>query len=95
VWSYFNIATSAMRILSERVTNVCESGLDLILVFRTNVVSKLADRLKIRTNRITSEPAEVNSLTELADAKISCFKNGNQTAAEQKFGFYALKERNF
>jgi len=34
----------------------------VVLWFHTNVVSQSADRLKIRTNRITSEPAEVMTL---------------------------------
>ena len=37
--------------------------------FRTNVVSQLADRLKIRTNRITSELAEVRAEAALLDAQ--------------------------
>ena len=67
--SYFNIRNLRNTDIVGARNKRYEYGSDVFWWFRTNVVSQLADRLKIRTNRIMSEFAEVTS--ELAE--VTCF----------------------
>ena len=57
--SYFNIRNLYNADIVRARKKHWKTALDGFRWFRTNVVSQLADRLKIRTNGITSEPAEV------------------------------------
>ena len=57
--SYSNIRNLRNADIVEFTKNLCGTLRRWFWWFRTNVVSQLADQLKIRTNRITSELAEV------------------------------------
>ena len=61
--SYFNIRNLRNADIAGLLISVTEHAQTWFWWFRTNVVSKLADWLKIRTNRIASELAEVNILS--------------------------------
>ena len=58
--SYFNIRNLYNADIVRARKKHWKTALDGFRWFRTNVVSQLADRLKIRTNGITSELAEVS-----------------------------------
>ena len=58
--SYFNICNLCNANIAGILINVRKHAQTWFWWFCTNVVSQLADQLKIRTNRITSELAEVN-----------------------------------